>query len=367
MRSRTLLAALLLALGLDGGSSGVAAQAVPSIAGRCLALKLEPGPRAESEGWVAHHPPDTVVLDSSVVRSRFGVMGFRLWPTLDGGVPESPARTPVWRSEGDSLEMTWNDGRVGERLVGRRSGSQFDGWAALVSDVGIGRRRTSARVSGRLVECPASLMRGLRPDRWADWVPDGYHLVPSPLIPDSLNETREDGRFTISITRVARDDFERELLWRAESLFPDRERIDQMVDTARGWNARGARAAGALPGPRWWWAEVDGVLLPYAATGAAVDYYVGRVRSLSSEPNPFRDAWFAFPHRASFSYEAEVIRTPESEDARRYEEVRIRLGWHFTCGPRCGVFFTHARTVRFDSDGRVVDVTGDGPPMYAIS
>jgi len=198
-------------------------------------------------------------------------------------------------------------------------------------------------------------------------VPAGYRLGDPVNLPDSLIEGY-GARFSIAVTRPAQNDFERELIRRAERLIPAASRIEAATDsfvanrrTPGAWPAA-FRAAAEAPGERWWWRDWDHVWLPYALTGSAVAHYVARVRELSGQPNPFRRPGEDFDHTARFEYSAAVLSSPDG----RYT-VRLSARWSFHCGSLCGLWFSHDREVVFDSDGNVVSVAGDRPPNYMVS
>ena len=103
--------------------------------------------------------------------------------------------------------------------------------------------------------------------------------------------------------------------------------------------------------------------IAFALTGAA-EYYISRVRHLSSQPNPFARYRPGVLHTASVEYTARVVRTDVETTPIR---VELNVRFHFYCGSTCAVWFTHLRTVEFDVSGRAIGVTGDRPPVYGIS
>lgn len=197
-------------------------------------------------------------------------------------------------------------------------------------------------------------------------LPPGYYAGHAPSLPDSLHETYLQGRFTISIVRLARDSVERVLLARAEGLMPSADSIEKAAaaDPFRGPGAIAAfKKAKEMAGERWWWHDFDNVLLPYALTGSAVLHYVERVRALAGGPNPFGGRNQAVAHRASIEYTAAV----ESRGAVGVRRVRMQVRFSFYCGPLCALSFNHSRIVEFDATGMPIRVEGDGPPSYIVS
>jgi hypothetical protein len=196
-------------------------------------------------------------------------------------------------------------------------------------------------------------------------VPDGYYLAPAgPPLPDSLREVSHRGRFRVTVERTARDSHEKHLIELAERIMPPRDAIQRAASRVNAEGSVQALAeASRLPGDRWWWREWDGVLLPYALTGAALSHYIDRVHDLSRRSNPFAAYNRGVKHRASIEYTARVVRDAESAPFR----VLLVVHFSFYCGPECAMEFTHTRTVDFDVDDQVVRVAGDREPTVTVS
>jgi hypothetical protein len=195
--------------------------------------------------------------------------------------------------------------------------------------------------------------------------PDGYTRATMSPLPDSLQEVRNAGRFTLTIQRVAADTAERRLIEYAESLVPPRESIERAAAEVTGAGHVAAfKTAAQLPGARWWWREWDSVLLPYALTGAAVQHYLERMRALADGPNLFGPQNPLAEHRGSLAYSARIVRPPERPGI---VEAHLHISFSFFCGPLCALSFSHSRVVQFDAAGRVLRVIGDKPPGYVVS
>jgi hypothetical protein len=193
----------------------------------------------------------------------------------------------------------------------------------------------------------------------------GYYRVAGPALPDSLREVNRAARFSITVERWVTTPFERRLVEHAESLFPPADSIDKAARPVTGaGHVDALQAAKAIPGARWWWREWDYVLLPYALTGQAVQHYIDRVRALSAQPNPFAAHNVGVEHKASLTYTARVVPIANRQGAF---EVHMKVAFSFYCGPLCALWFTHSRVVEFDETGRVIRVTGDGPPRITVS
>lgn len=198
-------------------------------------------------------------------------------------------------------------------------------------------------------------------------VPAGYYLGEPVSLPDSLVETHHDGRFTLRVVRTAANEAERDLIVRAERLFPEASRIQAAANAhvlSGNWNSARPNPvveAAALPGQRWWWREWDPVLLPYALTGAAAEHYITKLRELSAGPNPFAQHNPGVQHRASLEYTARVARSGTGTT------VHLRMQWSFSCGSLCALRFSHEREVVFDATGNITAVRGDRPPSIVVS
>lgn len=167
-------------------------------------------------------------------------------------------------------------------------------------------------------------------------------------------------KHTVTIVRSAGDDAGRALIARAEGLQPDRAEL--------------VKAAGDLPLPRegkvWWCREQFGIRIPYAVTGDAVTYYAGLVTGYGKT----RMKRYAEPSSA-LKYVAAVKRHERFElDGKTWQNVHVvtlRLEFRQSfCASGTEAFgFTKERTVVFDAQGKVLQVSGDGVtdvPVMAI-
>lgn len=197
----------------------------------------------------------------------------------------------------------------------------------------------------------------------AGQLPQGYRFGVESTLPDSLNESYADGRFTIRISRPSRDEGERVLIETAERLLPN---PDSVVAEGERWLDRHGRR-GAWPehfrrareesGARWWWHRWDSILIPYALSSAAVEHYTGALRELAESPYGEPGA----QPSGRFTYRATVT---ETSGVRL---VLLSMEWEYWCGMRCAVSFSHERRVTFDSIGNVLRIEGDGPPDWVVS
>jgi hypothetical protein len=198
--------------------------------------------------------------------------------------------------------------------------------------------------------------------------PPGYYVGERAFLPTSSREILSDGRFRITIERQVTDSFQRRLLDLAERLFPDTAGINVAAAKELRPPVKERLAAAALfEGERWWWDRVDGVLTPYALTGAAVRYYRDRIYERASGDNPFTFMQPVPVHRGELEYIATVEAVEPGQAGGASFVVRLRLGWNYWCGMLCAVGFSAAREVFFDAEGAVLRVESDGKPMVVMS
>jgi len=109
---------------------------------------------------------------------------------------------------------------------------------------------------------------------------------------------------------------------------------------------------------RWWHGTFDGVRLPVALTGSAVDYFMdlqddiraGQVRTSATILSTRLDY---FVH-VSLSDSGLV-------------HVDTELEWAMTCGSECALLVRKERSVVLRRDGSVLTVDGDGPGLVEVA
>ena len=209
-------------------------------------------------------------------------------------------------------------------------------------------------------------------------LPRGYHLGTAIAVPDTLVEVHAGGRFRATVSRSWRSSEERQRILTAEALYPstdvllraagnaeERNRLGLMDSGAsRGGRRNPSPRAAGSPADRWWFDSFDYTWVPFAVTGAAVDYYLGRIRDLAAGRGQFTYARGQPADRGTLEYTAIVRR--DSSAGRGYI-VELRLSWSYWCGDMCAMTFTQTRTVSFDSAGAVVGISGDARPSVIVS
>ncbi|MDX2206469.1 MAG: hypothetical protein SFU57_02385 [Gemmatimonadales bacterium] len=195
----------------------------------------------------------------------------------------------------------------------------------------------------------------------------GHRLGQRAALPDSVREVLGGGRFQVTIERQVTDSFQRQLIELAERILPDTVAINvaALKESLPRVKERLA-AAERMVGERWWWDEADGILTPYALTGAAVRYFLERIHERAAGDNTLaRDRWAT--HRGELTYAAAVDRiAPGDADGATFV-VRMRLTWSYSCGMLCGMSFHATRAVFFDADGALIRIEGDGKPLVIMS
>lgn len=207
--------------------------------------------------------------------------------------------------------------------------------------------------------------------------PTGYHVGAAVVLPDSLVEVLAGGRFRASIIRIAANANDARLIAAAEQLYPAPDAIiasarsaverDRLIAAATGdsfGQVRVPQRAAGNPSDRWWLDTFDETWIPFAVTGAAVDYYLGRLHDYAAGLGPFGNKWPDGPDHGSFTYTARVVTSSEPGTARMAE---LELRWSYWCGMLCAIEFTQTRRVFFDSAGHAVRVEGDGQPLVVVS
>jgi hypothetical protein len=207
--------------------------------------------------------------------------------------------------------------------------------------------------------------------------PAGYHVGAPIALPDSVAEVWNNGGFRLSIRRVARNPKERELIEKAERLYPDsrlilgaarnpehRMTLDSLASGLVVAPYRNAPRRAGVPADRWWLDEFDATWIAFAITAGAVDYYAGRLRDLAAGRGQFSYPPGGPRDGGMFDYAAHVERGSVPGVAF---VVQMQMRWDYYCGPLCGMGFSSTRSVSFDAAGNPVAVGGDRRPMVVVS
>ena len=187
----------------------------------------------------------------------------------------------------------------------------------------------------------------------------------TPTAPEVKEVQRE---FTKNIER-ANNDFERDLIFSAESIYPNRDSV--LANMSHFINPS------SIPDSNLWFFEVfDGILIPFAITSEAISYYDKLIDSISANNG------YDFFIKANFKYKAEIefkesytfegksLFTKEPLPSVSFERVYVvtmSLDWDNYCGMDCALWISHKRIVVFDEFGNLLNVFFDGPIPVMVS
>ena len=186
--------------------------------------------------------------------------------------------------------------------------------------------------------------------------------------PTENGEQKPKREYTKSIDRISSNDYEKNLIYKAESFYPPR---DSVLAHVQPWFYN------SVPDTNlWYYNSFDGIFIPYAVTTDGINYYSGLIDMMTTrgEDN--------FIIKASFEYNAQILfydsftfqgNDPFSGEPLptvSYEKVYVvtmLLKWEHYCGPECGLWISHKRIVVFDEDGNLLDVFYDGVIPVMVS
>jgi|GEM_PF-747057 len=176
-------------------------------------------------------------------------------------------------------------------------------------------------------------------------------------------------KYTKSIERIAGNDFERNLIFNAEAIYPNR-------DSVFAYMSRYIPPS-SIPDSNLWFYEVfDNVLIPFAITSHTISYYNDFIDSLSVNNgyNFFIKANFEYSadieFKESYTFEGKNLFTEEPLPSVTFERVYVvnmSLKWEDYCGELCALWISHKRIVVFDESGNLLNIFYDGPIPIAVS
>lgn len=187
---------------------------------------------------------------------------------------------------------------------------------------------------------------------------------------DNPADSSKNEFYTKSIERIAENEFEQELIEKAEAEYPPR---DSVLAAVFPWQHD------MIPETEYWWySRYEGVYLPYALTTDAIEYYERFIDSLAAKEE--QDDYYK---TAEFEYEAEVSfhdsfkiyeqgytnPTPE-QLLGSFEEVYVvemTLGFRFECFVHCLLGAGKSRVVVFDRDGNLLKIFYDGASPQIVA
>ena len=187
-------------------------------------------------------------------------------------------------------------------------------------------------------------------------------------IPVNVEDPEPKRKFTKIIERISANDFEKNLIFNAESIYP-------ICDSVIAY-ASPHLVENILENNCWFFEDFDGVLIPFAITSAGIEYYDSLIDTITAGNK------YKFMINATFEYHAEIefketytfegnnLFTNEPLPSVSYDHVYIvsmSLKWSHYCGPVCGLWISHQRLVVFDELGNFLNVFYDGPIPIIVS
>jgi hypothetical protein len=187
-----------------------------------------------------------------------------------------------------------------------------------------------------------------QPDR--EFIIDKNDLA-NPLTLKELKE--ESGLFTVQVSRRFADAKEEEMLRIAEAAYPLPRELQ--------WSTKGTPGAYIPLSRQWYCSWSDRVLIPYAVTKSAVDYYLKLTEEFkqSGSKDPLRPKMVS----SQLVYTARVSRQANyslgNSVLQNVYVVKLDLYWDQQCNALCGMRFGASRTVVLNEEGKVLAILGD--------
>ncbi len=186
---------------------------------------------------------------------------------------------------------------------------------------------------------------------------------------DNPTDSSENEFYTKSIERTADNEFEQELIEKAEAEYPPR---DSVLAAVFPWQHD------LIPETEYWWySRFDGVYLPFAITIDAISYYENFIDSLASKEQDdfYKTADFEYEAQVSFHTSINIYElgytNPTSEHLLgSFEEVYVvemSLGFRYDCGDDCLLSTGKKRVVVFDNNGTLLEIFYDGISITAVT
>lgn len=186
--------------------------------------------------------------------------------------------------------------------------------------------------------------------------------VSASMVPDAKPRKwpANPAKHQITVNRTTANETEKKMIALAEAAYPPKQ------DVA----AAGRRSLDPDAKQLWSHKEVNGVKIPYAITGAAIEYYSAFVKDAGT-----REFTRYIEPSSKFTYEASVKSKDNFNVAgqslpRVYVvKMKIEFAESFVSTGTEGIHFAKEREVVLAADGKVLKITGDGDvevPVMAI-
>lgn len=173
--------------------------------------------------------------------------------------------------------------------------------------------------------------------------------------------------YTKTIERTYANAFERALIDSSEAAYMSRDSMLTLLPSSYHDN---------IPETGYWFFNrTDGVLLPFALTVDAVDYYSNLIDSIEVGVTHQHIYLAEFEYLASVSFEESYLFESEFESEllppEQFEQVYVvvlRMQWNHYCIPleNCGLYISSTRIVVFNESGSLKKIFLDGWPIISV-
>ena len=185
---------------------------------------------------------------------------------------------------------------------------------------------------------------------------------------DEDDEKEVERSYSKSIEREYDNEFERSLIDSAEAVYPPRDSVLSAVSD----NNRDH-----IPETNYWfYRSIDQVLIPFAITAEAVDYYSTLIDSMKAGITHQFINSAEFEYRTSISFEEEyefnwpeelvdsyIERTGEQPPEETFHQVYVvkkKIRWEHRCVEHCGLWLKRDRVVIINKNNDIKRVFLDG-------
>jgi len=188
------------------------------------------------------------------------------------------------------------------------------------------------------ITVPASVLEGSKPKEWAA-SPDRHQVI---------------------IQRTAANDTEKQMIAAAEAAYPAKSEVV----------AAGKMEPAPAEDKLWWYKEMLGIRIPYAITTGAIEYYSGLVESYKKKAlTRYAQPSSKFSYAASASFKESYTQSGKSFSRVYVVKMKLFFEEFFVATQTEGIHFSKEREVILDTNGKVLQITGDGEtevPMLAM-
>ncbi|MCP9292093.1 hypothetical protein [Gracilimonas sediminicola] len=186
---------------------------------------------------------------------------------------------------------------------------------------------------------------------------------------DNPADSSENEFYTKTIERIAENEFEEELIEKAETEYPPR---DSVLAAVSPWQQE------LVPETEYWWySRYEGVYLPFALTIDAIEYYESFIDSLAAEEQDdyYKTAELEYEAKVSFHdsfkiYEQGYTNPTPDQLLGSFEEVYVvemTLGFRFECFVHCLLGASKSRVAVFNKEGNLLEIFHDGATPQIVA